>query len=218
MTFAALGLLCLACAASGANIPITNPDFETDPLADGAISVTAPTGWSIVGSISGTFDPDAGYGYPAGENNVAFFYDPPAPVSMFQNTTHTIASGDVFTLTIDFGNRGVGSPAPLNASTTFGIYDAGTGLAIETRTVTSGDLGALGTFQPVTLTYAATAGDVGKTIRIQINADFDGSASDDYVDFDNVVLDVVPEPSSAVLGALGLCSLLLRRRRRSGRA
>jgi hypothetical protein len=213
MTAAALGLLCLAGAAFGETIPITNPDFESDPLADGSISLTEPTGWNISGSISGYFDPDADYGYPAGENNVAFFYDPPGPVAMFQDTTHTIASGDVFTLTIDFGNRGVGVPAPLNASTTFGIYDAATGLAIETRTVTTGDLGALGTFQPVTLSYAAIAGDVGKTIRIQINAVFDVSATDDYVDFDNVVLDVVPEPSSAVLAGLGIGSLLLRRRR-----
>jgi hypothetical protein len=208
-------MLWLAGVASGASVPITNPDFETDPLVDGSISGSAPTGWTVAGSIWGYFDPNADYGYPAGENNVAFFYDPSGPASMFQDTTHTVTSGDVFTLSIDFGNRGVGTPAPLNAFTTFGIYDAGTGLAIATRTVTPGDLGGLGTFQPVELNYAATAGDVGKTIRIQINAGLDGSANDDYVDFDNVVLNVVPEPSSAVLGGLGICSLLLRRRRRS---
>ena len=211
---ASLGLVCFAGTAFGAIVTITNPDFETDALADGGVVVGEPTGWDISGSIAGYFDPDAAtYGYPAGENNAAFFFNPAGPLAMSQDTSYTVISGDVFTLTIDFGNRGgVAVADPLNAFASFGLYDAGTGLAIATRTVTNGDLGADGTFQSVTLNYATTAGDVGKQIRIQINAGVDG-APNDYLDFDNVVLEVVPEPSSAILGGIGLGSLLLRRRR-----
>jgi hypothetical protein len=206
--------------ATAAIVTVSNPGFEADALADGNISLSVPTGWTLSGSIGGYFDPDvATYGYPAGENNLAFFFNPSAEISLYQNTGYVIAPGDIISLSIDFGKRGgLAIGDPLNGSTAFGIFDALTGLPIATRTVSPSDLGATGTLNTVTLLYPSVVGDAGKEIRIRVSADSDGTSGSDFVDFDNVALDVVPEPSSVLLVAAGVFNLLYRRRNGTSRS
>ena len=70
----------------------------------------------------------------------------------------------------------------------------------------SGTAPAAGNFSNYTATYTGLAGDVGKTIGIQL------SATQSQGDFDNVRLNdstaSAPEPGTAFLGVLGLAAML----------
>jgi hypothetical protein len=117
----------------------------------------------------------------------------------------TITLGMQYTLTVAVGYRDVGT------------FDFG-GFRLELLAggnvvATTGNVAStpLGTFTDSSLTYTAQAGDSGALGIRLINL---GNGSNGQIaDFDNVRLDAVPEPSSAVLAGLAGLALFLRRRK-----
>jgi hypothetical protein len=72
-------------------------------------------------------------------------------------------------------------------------------------------------FTDFSVQYIATGleSQLGEDIKITLRADFngsDGGAGAIATAFDNVRFEVIPEPSAALLGGLGLLALLRRRR------
>jgi hypothetical protein len=63
-----------------------------------------------------------------------------------------------------------------------------------------------------TFTTGASGGAVGSALEFSLNKESGGTGTQQKLLFDNVVVTSVPEPSAALLGALGMLCLLRRRR------
>ena len=204
-----------ASAVDAAPIAVVNHSFE----ADGATAGGSVTGWTGNAYIDASV-PGASSGYSLGTDNgtggdgsfyLTFSYGNSGPLT--QNTSYQVqAVGDVFTLTVGVGDRG-----NFSADNTASQYMGTINLLIGGAPVASnlladtGDAPTYG-FANATVTYTATAADVGQLVGIRLT---DGGTG--RKEFDNVRLDVasaaVPEPASlAVLGLVG-AGLLARRRR-----
>ncbi len=129
-------------------------------------------------------------------------------------TTRTIKTGDVYTLTFYAQDTG-GSTGPVIASLfseTPANAAAGSYTPIATLATQSYPLLAQtgqNNFTQFTLTYTALAANAGSDIGINIT----NGSTITYDGVDNVVLTVVPEPSTYALLALGVAGLLFVRRR-----
>eukprot|EP01032_Pedospumella_encystans_P008299 gene8299-9871_t len=164
---------------------ITNADFETDAVAAGTIqgSIT-PAGWTKVGSNSidtGLYDPStAFYGYPA-NNNMAYIYQPNVAggVQFYQDTTTTLSTGDLLTLSVD-----VAHPLVVGGHVALFRTDGSTATLLSRRVITTSDLGADGTFKNLSISYTALAQDAGQRVRVLYGTPQDATANA-YLDLDN---------------------------------
>ena len=159
-----------------------------------------------------------------------------ASISQFTSVAwSSLTAGDTITMTVAVGDR-TNTPVPVWADESFfAIIDTAT-----TGTLASGDLlastiansGALatpftsggidgGTMQDRSFSYTVLAGDLSRSGNVgvllaalgQYNSTLNGlGSSGNQAFFDNVRLDIVPEPSTALLGGLGILALLRRRR------
>ena len=213
-TLTCCSLALIMTEAWGSPIPLVNPSFETPPAGGFnnpcagtgcAFSETAIPGWTNSGA-SGQFNP--------GSNTIYFNFIPNGSVVAWDNdpggtitqSAGTVAANTTYTLQVDLGQRNDG------------FYSLGTvQLLIGSTPVTAiGTAPTKGNWSTYTAVYNSVAGDVGKTITVQLTAT--GGQSD----FDNVRLDAssggtaIPEPATlALVGAgLVLSSILASRRRR----
>jgi hypothetical protein len=215
--------LCLGLASTARAVPITitNHDFE-DPVlgGDGSINRTPPgsvTGWVTSGNGTiGTFDPDQDYysdalildgGATSGQigtmdgAQVAFFFD--SSTGLFAQTlADTLLANSQYTLTVAVGDR---DNQPLVDFGTYFIELQAGGVSLATATGSTAP-GGDGTFADVSLVFTtgATHPQLGQALAIVLGSTENGQVQ---VDYDNVRLDVVPEPSTALLVALGLIGL-----------
>ena len=207
-------IMAVGTQASAAPITITNPSFEDDDVADGQFTNGLAAGWDTVGTVTGTQDFSTGQLPPAatdGEQHAAVSW-PDKNGSISQLTSHTIAAGETYTLLVDVGevNNFSGSQATIRLfGSTAGI---GTALSNANGTAVLAIVPGSGSYAlDQTVTYTALAsGDPfeGQDLGVGLFV-----TSGIQVLFDNVRLDVVPEPTSlALLGLGGLC--VWRRRRR----
>lgn len=203
LTFKSLSAaLVLTSAASHAAI-VLNPSFEVDALAPGGFTGTS-TNWTIAGGPGGTqhFSTQT----PLATAGIQHAYAN-GGASLSQLTSETIVAGQTYTLTVD-----VGRESTLNSSlATLRLFGStlGPGTAIAELTGIAPGQGSylLGN----TFSYTALpSGDpfLGQTVGIALISQSGGV----QVLFDNVRFDVVPEPSSLLLGGLGALALLRRRR------
>lgn len=121
---------------------------------------------------------------------------------------HTIASGEQYTLTFNYGSRR--SDRAGNFTAELVSIDGGnniTVLASDSRSWLAGH-GYSVASETFSLSHTAASND-GERLAIRIRHQ---TAATAYASFDNLELDVVPEPSTALLCGLGTL-LLLRRRR-----
>ena len=117
--------------------------------------------------------------------------------TLSQVVSPTVTLGDMYVLRVDLGNR-------LDKGFT-GSAD----LLINGKTyAATGSVPAEGTFSTWTATYVGLAADVGQSITIELKA------NGPQGNFDNVHLDIVPEPASLLLigSALFVLGTLKRRR------
>jgi hypothetical protein len=122
-------------------------------------------------------------------------------------STYTIGTGDVFDISMyakgwSFANPGAqltitlfyGSDPNLNMIGSFS-----TGALAQGTTWTQYTSGSI----------AATAGSIGQTLGLKVVS---SGATDSFANFDEIQVNVIPEPSAALLGGLGMIALLRRRR------
>ena len=127
-------------------------------------------------------------------------------MEVFQLTGHTIAASEVYTLTIDARRTWLGP------NVTLGLYydDAGTRALIESLLH---EFPAPDTTDMEEISLIALADDVpeaiGSLLGIQIMS---GDPDAAWIGFDNVRLDVIPEPATLALLAFGALGLIRRRR------
>jgi hypothetical protein len=216
-----LGMV-LAVGAQGASIAIANAGFEDNVLPvqnfcglgcdfkQGVMS-----GWSILPLGS-----DAGTWRPGPPTTVTFFDSVPEGVNigyaqfgaaLRQIVGETAVAGLTYTLEVDLGWR-----KDYGASS-IGFIELVVG---TTRVLATGTTPTQGGWSKYTATYAAVAGDTGKTIEIYL-----GSTANQLGNFDNVRLnssgtpveETNPVPEPAGMGVVGLAGLVLAGRYWKGR-
>lgn len=211
----AITLTATASWLSAASITVNNPSFE----ADGEHASAVPTGWScdgtptyvgasdlstLVGPYDGTY---TGYvsGYPTAN-----------PDPLYQNVGASFVQGMTYELKVLVGRRTdstdlvwYGSEFPWAIRLD---YADGSGAAASTSGALN--LADCGNMYEQTLTYAATASDAGKGIRISLVNSHDYTAGKySQVQFDNVRLSVTPEPTSMAVLLIGGALVGVRKRR-----
>ena len=179
-------------------VPITNASFEVLPA--GGLNLGCGTGCSYnVGSIPGwtitSSGADEGEFRPGPPSNLAYFYSVPDGVTVAysnggiisQTVEETVQVGQVYTLSVDLGNR-------LDGYQNHGSADL---LINGIRYAATGTEAAPGYWTLWTTRYVGLGADVGQSITIELNAN---GAQGDY---DNVILRT-PEPTAILLmGVMG---------------
>ena len=219
-----LGMLCIliaVCPAAASDILIYNPSFEQD-----GAQVQVPS-WADVDMIpEAPLDspysvyqggPNAANYFPAGDLDGDYFllvdgYQ--AGFYAYQNTGATFVPGSQYTLTVAVGRRA--DHDPLNWPDTPGMFslnyaDDGTEVARQSGSI---PIGGGGVMTDQSLVYVAQAADAGREIQVligRIAADPWGGQATGY---DNVRLDVVPEPSSFALVVAGVLAFVAFARRK----
>lgn len=222
LTVATAAGLCFAVSASAVPISIVNPSFEMQPLADGVANTGNAAGWteSPAGGSLGWYNPNqTSYTHadivdtnPSGGTlgdmdgkNAA--YNISDGGSLSQILTTSVLVGWDYTLTVAVGDRDAG-PRPDFGGYRIDLLDGDSVIATTGNVLASP---GNGTFTDVSLFYTAQAGDAG-LLEIRLTA-IGLAGSTHATDFDNVRLDAIPEPGTAMLVLLGLSGLALRRRR-----
>ncbi|MDG1357598.1 MAG: PEP-CTERM sorting domain-containing protein, partial [Akkermansiaceae bacterium] len=113
--------------------------------------------------------------------------------------------GNLYTMTVAIGDHDAGG-RPGFSGYDIRLLAGGSTVASISSTTTPGD----GTFTDVSFSYTAQAGDSG-LLGIELQEINGGSGK--AVDFDNVRLSFVPEPSSTALLGLGGLAFIFRRKR-----
>lgn len=187
------------------SLVLTNGNFEAttaNAFPQGFdISGNDVPGWQNLGPIvdSGVENSNAWWGTYSGYS--AFLGKGDGAKLM---TSHTIQLGDMFT----FGLVAKTWSASSQFLVTFFYNDP----ANVIGTYSSGVTGAWTAYSnptPIAATLASVGGTLG--FSIQNTLAYNGSW-EQAVNFDNVTIDVIPEPSAALLGGLGMLALLRRRR------
>lgn len=123
-------------------------------------------------------------------------------------SVYTALAGQSYTLSGLVGDR-----ASLNwVSVTFNLgTKSGSTFTPLVSTSLTNTAGTNGTWTPITTSsYTATGGEQFYVQVVGTRAA--GGGTTHQVNFDNLIIDQVPEPSAALLGGLGLLALLRRRR------
>ncbi|NJM37880.1 MAG: PEP-CTERM sorting domain-containing protein [Akkermansiaceae bacterium] len=193
----------LAPVAQAASIFINNHSFESPSVGNGSFTGAVP-GWTITGGVAGAFNPAtpthfSGIGATDGvQNGYAN-----AGATLSQTLTALFAADTQYTLTVDVGDR-----RDLVFPTYFIELFAGSTLLVQDNSSLTPNDG----FLTSTLTYLSPAShpELGQPLQIRLRSTGSGIQQ---VNFDNVRLDAVPEPSSLAMLAVGAMAFCNFRRR-----
>ncbi len=206
--------ICVATADDVQATPITvnNFDFSNPSLANGNSNGGSIPGWSatVTTGTIGTYNPgieyysnpsivDPGSSGVIGtmaDPNVAFLYWGSGQ-SISTATGYSIVAGETYRLTVAVGNRNGAFAAPFGGWQ-IELLDGDSVLAMQSGISAP----APGSFGDVSLYYTAVTGDSG-LLRIRL------SQPGVYADYDNVRLDVVPEPASVMLLGVGFAGFAM---------
>ena len=219
-----LALLLALPAGAATIIPVTNHSFEANSVADGGFSTNAPTGWTKTsGTASGYWNPqDGDYPgstapgtLPAPADGVNAMFVSGTPFGYMKQTTgEVIAAGKTYTMTVAVGARLTGNfdADEILLRLGYGADQFLTPIADNTFGGTA-NLTA-GEFKDFSVSFTALEGEtyIGQNLAVLMGMSLFDAANTAAVDFDNVRLTAIPEPSAALLGGLGLLALLRRRR------
>jgi hypothetical protein len=206
--------LSLPTAANAALVTsFTNLDFDSGAVTTSpyvgfdAPHTTEIIGWTNLNTPGALVDSGVeatGAWWVPYDNRSAFLYKDDGAYNL---STYMIGTGDVFD--ISMYAKGWNWQAAGGALTVTLFYGADPNLNM----IGSFSTGALaqGTTwtQYTSGSIAATAGSIGQMLGIKVVS---SGATNSYANFDEIAVNVVPEPSAALLGGLGLLALLRRRR------
>ncbi len=201
--------------ASAALIPVINAGFEAPVLGDGQYQELL--GWDLSEYVDGGAynPPTAAYPAEAPEgNNVAWLWDEGASVYMSQTLLSVLTANTHYTLEVE-----VGDPLDYDGFGMTGfpgyrveLLAGGTVLSFDNNTLNITE----GTFETSVVTFFAPSGhaNLGDALEIKL---INLAAPGAEVDFDNVRLTAIPEPSTLAMfgigaGVMGLVSIRRRRR------
>ena len=213
-------------AADAASIPVPNYSFELPSLADGGFDLVVEGWLRSDGDAAGLLNPQdaqfpgsSGLGdlaAPAHGLQSAFLGDGSGGVKTTSLTTTApltvILANVTYTLRVAFGSR-LDFAADPSGAATFGLLANGLSILESSTTFTTNTTSLpLGTFVDYTTSFTTTTGSplIGQNLTARISY-----TGDNQVMFDNVRVnvDVVPEPTSAILLASTVPLFWLRRRR-----
>jgi hypothetical protein len=187
-------------AGSALAAPIIVENFSFELPGEGKPGFDLIPGWSGEGTGGGGAETGWGptdgiyTGYCGGNMEV------------FQLTGHTIAADEVYTLTIDARRTWEGP------NITLGLYYDDGGARVQMASLLHEFVGG-STTDMEELNLVALANDtpaaIGNTLGIQIMS---GPPDAAWIGFDNVRMDVIPEPATLALLGFGALGLITRRR------
>lgn len=214
-THSLLAFLVGVAGANGAVIDssFTNLDFDSNTQSQIAAGFDMPAydtpGWRDFGTINDAGVEFEGAWWSPYEQYSAFVRNGNGAYNV---STYTIQSGDVFEVSLvakgwqTFANT---AGAELTITVFFGS-DPSTNIlgSFNTGVLPQGDTFA--TWQSYSDTIAATPASVGEVLGVSVLQT--SSINNTFGQFDEVSINVVPEPTVALLGSLGLMGLMFRRR------
>lgn len=185
---------CVYVQAATTVIAVSNFSFE----ADGNKFPGPLTGWEMSTTNFGVNGGGTDGSYKLWIDNAGYY--------IYQNVGEIITEGTTYQLTVDVRNTGSSGNAVLNIE----LYGSALGetTPFAANPITGLTQNVWATDQ--TTSFTATAGQAGQTLGIRLLY----ATKEVQANFDNVRLTAtaIPEPSTALLGGLGVL-LLLRRRR-----
>jgi len=209
-------------AAEAALMTINNPSFEspvTAPATFRGSQSAGPTGWTVYNSgatnnqrFFGVWNPSTTNsfvnGAPDGANVGVVFLENTtnlAEAGLRQTLTSTLQLSMQYTLTVEVGNFSPADPGPFNFTGFPGyrveLFAGSTLIASDPNTLSPGE----GVFATSVVSFAtgSSHANAGQAMSIRL-VNLNGPGTE--VNFDNVRLDAspVPEPSTAVFGAIGM--------------
>ena len=208
----AAGALFAGCLTAGA-APITINSFSFA----GHAGNTTPSGWSGGTAYDDYSDANLSSAVGVGGDGGSFItvgVGGNTNIAIFQNTTYAAQLGDIFTFTLAVGERIGQSGSKSSAADYVGTFSLRIGNAVVASNLlaNTGDPIA-GGWANASVSYTATAADVGQFVGIQIGG------MTVRGQFDNARLNVTPIPEPGTFGFIaGAAALMLgmvRRRRAS---
>ncbi len=240
MTLVCLPLVAIATPATAASLLIVNPSFETDtPGTSGATAVLGATGWTITtagttgsggagdwfttttGLTDSTIDPDTA---AAGDNWLSSnrlaggstSSSDPARIVQLIDISGDSTTIDLGTATVSLDFMFADNDPADNGTVNITFYSDVAGTTLIGSSISTGTLArtAFDGTDPAPWEARNLSGDVpalARSLQIEIvNDRSSGSAGNTHYDaFSGAI---VPEPSAALLGSLGMLALLRRRR------
>jgi hypothetical protein len=187
-------------AGSASAVPITVENFSFELPGEGKPGFDLIPGWTGEGTGGG--GAETGWG-PTDGLYTGFLG---GNMEAFQLTSHTIAVDEVYTLTIDARRTWQGP------NITLGLYYDDGGARVQMASLFHEFVGG-DTTDMEELNLVALANDtpaaIGNNLGIQIMS---GPPDAAWIGFDNVRLDVIPEPATLALLGFGALGLIRRRR------
>jgi hypothetical protein len=224
--FRVLATLAFAAAPAFASlITVNNYNFEM-PSLGGVNTICLGVGCSYnTGPIQ---DWNNGVGLSSGEGKYgtgtsplrfSYYTDPPTIAwsngdTISQMVGPTVGVGTTYKLSVDIGQRGDPTAGSFGGSADLLIGGTALNGGPYTTMLAGGTAPASGGWSTFTLMYTGTVADAGASITIELKSVGVVDGVNHQGNFDNVRLDVVPEPTSFLLIGSALLALRAFRRRR----
>lgn len=207
---ASLAVIALANLAFAEALPVSNGSFEAPTLDPGGWSNDLPdTGWTQLPENGSAFIEYID-GFSADGNQHLGMAE---GAEVYQDLGVALSPNSTYTLTVSAGNRNANFTPAEGQVSSFAFYlgdaAANGGTLLAASTFDAGTLGESSYSDDLSVSYSTGDSVAAGNLFISLASTGAGRAH-----FDNVRVDVVPEPTAGVLAIVGCLAILRVRRRR----